>query len=198
MPEASIEKATLRRRLRARRRALTREQQAAVARSVAGLMSTFTPWRQARRVALYLPADGEVDTDPLYRLARNGGKTIYLPVIQHADHLAFARWDDRAQLAANRYGIPEPPGDAPHCSPDKLDVICMPLVGWDRSGRRLGMGGGFYDRTLAGVAGTALVGLAHACQEVEAIPAEDWDIRLDYVVTGAALLDCRVEGRADP
>ncbi len=56
---------------------------------------------------------------------------------------------------------------------------------------RLGMGGGFYDRTLAGVNGTVLIGLAHACQEVGTLPLQDWDVRLDYVATDAALHHCR-------
>ena len=61
------------------------------------------------------------------------------------------------------------------------------MVGWDRSGRRLGMGGGYYDRTLANVTGPVLVGLAHANQEVTALPLESWDVVVDYVATDIGL-----------
>jgi 5-formyltetrahydrofolate cyclo-ligase len=67
----------------------------------------------------------------------------------------------------------------------------MPLVGWDRQGGRLGMGGGFYDRALAGIKGPLLVGLAHAVQEVPQVPIDDWDVPLDFVVTESALHQCR-------
>ena len=191
MPDPSPDKVRLRRLLRDRRRALTREQQAAAARSVADRVAALDPWRRARRVALYLPADGEIDTALLAAEARREGKALFLPVIRDDDSLAFAGWEQHAPLAPNRFGIPEPPAGAVRCDPGELDVICLPLVGWDRSGGRLGMGGGFYDRTLAGVEGTVLVGLAHACQEVGKLPLQDWDVRLDYVATDAALHCCR-------
>ena len=192
MPDAHLDKVRLRRLLRERRRTLTREQQAAAARSVADRVAALPPWREARRIALYLPADGEIDTAPLAALARRDGKALFLPVIRDDDSLAFAGWKKHARLEPNRFGIPEPPTEAAHCGAGELDVICLPLVGWDRAGSRLGMGGGFYDRTLAGVDGTVLIGLAHECQEVGTLPLQDWDVRLDYVATGAALHDCRV------
>jgi 5-formyltetrahydrofolate cyclo-ligase len=192
MPDLSLDKARLRRLLRERRRALTPGQQSAAARSIAARVAALPSWRQARRIALYLPADGEIDTAPIATAARRDGKGLFLPVIRDDDSLAFAGWEENTPLAPNRFGIPEPPADAAHCDPDELDMICLPLVGWDRAGGRLGMGGGFYDRTLAGVAGVLLVGLAHACQEVETLPLQAWDVRLDYVATDDALHDCRV------
>jgi 5-formyltetrahydrofolate cyclo-ligase len=192
MPDPSPDKARLRRLLRERRQALSGEQQAAAARSIAVRIAALSPWRRARRVALYLPADGEIDTAPLAAVARRDGKALFLPVIRDDDSLAFASWEENAPLAPNRFGIPEPPAGAVRCDPGELDVICLPLVGWDRAGGRLGMGGGFYDRTLAGIDGTVFIGLAHECQEVGALPLQDWDVRLDYVATGGALHDCRV------
>jgi 5-formyltetrahydrofolate cyclo-ligase len=142
-------------------------------------------------VALYLAADGEIDTAAVATLARDADKEIYLPVICEDESLGFARWVRGAELTPNRYNIPEPPSGAIHREPDALDIILLPLVGWDRSGGRLGMGGGFYDRTLANVHGPVLVGCAHGVQEVDHLPLEAWDVRLDFVATESALHDCR-------
>ena len=94
----------------------------------------------------------------------------------------------------NRYGIPEPPADVPRSNPGELDIIFLPLVAWDRRGSRLGMGGGIYDRTLEGVRGPLLVGLAHSLQELDHIPAEPWDIRLHFIASDKALHRCHAEG----
>jgi 5-formyltetrahydrofolate cyclo-ligase len=140
---------------------------------------------------LYLAADGEIGTAGLEKLARNQGKALYLPVIHEDDSLGFALWEPDSELFPNRYGIPEPPSTATVCKPANLDLIFLPLVGWDRPGGRLGMGGGFYDRSLEKVTGPTLVGLAHSCQEIAQVPQEEWDVRLDYVATETALLQCR-------
>ncbi len=191
MPDPSPDKTRLRRQLRARRGALTPAQQQSAAQALAAILAAFPPWQQANRVALYLPADGEIDTSPLAAEARRNGKQLFLPVIRPDNSLAFALWQAHARLEPNRYGIPEPPPDAPGSQPGQLDVICLPLVGWDRRGGRLGMGGGCYDRTLAGIEGPLLIGLAHECQVLDEVPLQPWDIRLDCVATGAALHDCR-------
>jgi 5-formyltetrahydrofolate cyclo-ligase len=191
MPDPSPDKALLRRELRRRRQALSSEQQHAAAAAVARRIEELPDWQSARRVAVYLAADGEIDTAPLAALARAREKVLYLPVILPDDSLTFARWQQDATLRANRYGIPEPPETAESSPAGELDLIVLPLVGWDRRGGRLGMGGGFYDRTLEEVSGTTLLGLGHSCQELESVPVQAWDIRLDFVATDAALLDCR-------
>jgi 5-formyltetrahydrofolate cyclo-ligase len=77
------------------------------------------------------------------------------------------------------------------CPVAELDIIFLPLVGWDRSGGRLGMGGGFYDRTLAKLSGPVLVGLSHAEQEVAEVPREEWDVPLQFVVTDTEMVRCQ-------
>ena len=108
-----------------------------------------------------------------------------------ANRLTFARWQQGAILHPHRYGIPEPPEPVGSSPAGGLDLIVLPLVGWDRRGGRLGMGGGFYDRTLEEVSGPRLLGLGHSCQELETVPLQAWDVRLDFVATDATLLDCR-------
>jgi 5-formyltetrahydrofolate cyclo-ligase len=75
-----------------------------------------------------------------------------------------------------------------------LDIILLPLVAWDTQGHRLGMGGGYYDRSLAGVQNVIKVGLALELQKVEALVTEPWDIRMDFVATENGLIQCQGEG----
>jgi 5-formyltetrahydrofolate cyclo-ligase len=195
MPDTSLDKATLRAELRRRRQALSMPEQQAAAQAVADSVRRLPNWQSASSLAVYLAADGEIDAAPVANFARADGKSVYLPVICEDNSLVFALWEPGARLSPNRYGIPEPPSLATVCEPTKLDLIFLPLVGWDRAGGRLGMGGGFYDRTLEKVAGPLtgplLVGLAHGCQEMQRMPMDSWDIRLDYVATEATLLYCK-------
>jgi 5-formyltetrahydrofolate cyclo-ligase len=191
MPDTQSDKARLRAALRRRRKTLSPVQQETAARAVADHIEQLPAWASAHRIAIYLAADGEIDTSALAARGRAAGKQLYLPVIRSDNSLAFARWERGATLHPNRYGIPEPPASCTRCGTGALDIIFMPLVGWDRSGGRLGMGGGFYDRSLAGSQGPVLVGLAHSCQEVDQLPLDPWDARLDYIATEAALHACR-------
>ena len=192
MPESNTpSKAQLRSSLRKRRQHLSANEQSRAAEAVARVVPDLPAWRQARRIALYLAADGEIDTTPLADLARSLPLQLFLPVIREDSSLVFAEWRSGSTLSPNRYGIPEPPDQAMRCLARDLDILFLPLVGWDRFGGRLGMGGGFYDRTLAGGARPLLVGLAHSCQEVACIPRENWDIPLDFVATDTALYCCQ-------
>jgi 5-formyltetrahydrofolate cyclo-ligase len=181
----------LRKELRQRRRGLSPSAQINAAEKITASIIQLPPWAAARRIALYLANDGEINTLPLSDLCRGAGKQLFLPVIGEQDTLTFAAWDDDGELVANRFGILEPAPTSARCAASELDIIILPLVAWDRRGGRLGMGGGFYDRALAGVEGAALVGLAHALQEVPRVPRDNWDIPLDFVVTETALHRCR-------
>ena len=166
------------------------EQQVA-ARSLARQVARLPGWAAFRRLALYLARDGEIDTAPLAAHCRERGITLFLPVLEQGNRLAFAEWHEGVELVNNRYGIGEPPPSSPRSTPGELDAICLPLLGWDREGGRLGMGGGFYDRTLGEGQGPLLVGLAHSCQEVPRVPREPWDVPMDFVATDTTLVRCR-------
>jgi 5-formyltetrahydrofolate cyclo-ligase len=186
-------KAQLRKHMRQQRRALDAPAQRVAANAVSSLITGLPGWSGASRIALYLANDGEIETSALAALCRSEGKQLFLPVITNENSLEFATWDSNITLEANRFGIPEPGGDAERCSASALDIVIMPLVAWDLQGGRLGMGSGFYDRALAGVSGPLLVGLAHAMQQVGCVPSEPWDIAMDFVVTDNALHRCKVE-----
>ncbi|MEE4659034.1 MAG: 5-formyltetrahydrofolate cyclo-ligase [Halieaceae bacterium] len=183
MTDTAEIKRGLRRELRARRRGLD-----AITQRRHGLLVTQhvarTRWfRAARTVALYLASDGEVDTMPLIRRCRALGKQVFLPRISPRRRMEFARYRRGDRLRRGCFGILEPSPGAPAIPARQLDLVLVPLVGYTDSGDRLGMGGGFYDRCFAGLQRPALVGLAHSCQRVEALPEDSWDVRLAGVIT---------------
>lgn len=170
-------------------------------------ISTSWPFLRASRIGLYWPADGELDPLPLLRLADGLGKQCYLPVLSPIrvgalrNKLLFARHLPTQRIQANRFGIPEPRGRGRHLArPIALDLLIVPLVGFDDHCNRIGMGGGFYDRTLAYLRHhkhwrrPRLLGLAHECQRITAITRQPWDIRLDAIVTEARLYSKEPDG----
>lgn len=190
-------KQALRRTLRQSRRQLTRQQQRTAAQGLLRRFRSNPSLARSRSVALYYANDGELDPALLARWLWSCGKRVYLPVLhpRHNGELLFLPWHRHTLMARNRFGIPEP-ASAPRRTPAlwTLDLILTPLVGFDGAGQRLGMGGGFYDRSLArllsrpGRRRPALWGVAHDCQEVAQLPCEPWDIPLDGVMTGTRVL----------
>ena len=191
MTDIHSSKAALRSALRQQRRSLSPAAQHTAAQAVVHSVLTLPAWTEAQKIALYLARDGEIDTAALASIARHAAKQLFLPIICGENKLNFARWDTDDLPVANRFNIPEPPSGAEQCPVTELDIIFLPVVGWDTHGGRLGMGGGYYDRTLAGISGPVLVGLAHDSQQVAQIPRESWDRRLDYIATDSALHCCR-------
>jgi len=184
-------KTELRRQLRARRAALTRRQQTRAAANLARHVTATHCFRVSRRIACYLPNDGEIDPRPLIERIWALGKDCYLPVLSHTphEHLWFARVMPDTPLTLNTYGIPEPRIASEWLRARQLDLMLLPLVGFDPVGNRLGMGAGFYDRCLEFLRlrrvwrKPRVIGLAHECQRVAQLPVNDWDIALDAVVT---------------
>lgn len=145
---------------------------------------------EAQHIALYLSSDGELDTQPLIHQLWQQGKSVYLPVIHpfSSGHLLFLRYQPDTEMVLNRYQISEPKLKKDLIIPTaQLDIIFTPLVAFDSQGQRLGMGGGYYDRTLSkwfktGIGATP-IGLAHDCQYVDSLPSEAWDIPLSKIMT---------------
>jgi 5-formyltetrahydrofolate cyclo-ligase len=183
---------SLRLALRARRRALSPPEQRRAAHDLAARLAATRLFRVSRRIALYLPNDGEIDPQPLMARMQSAGKRCYLPILSRLKHdrLWFAPYTDATPLALNRFGIPEPMTAARHwVRAQELDLILMPLVAFDAHGNRLGMGGGFYDKSLAFLRNRSrwhkphLIGLAHDFQRVEQLETFAWDVPLQGVVT---------------
>lgn len=186
----------LRRELRACRAALSRADQARAARRLPAQLLTLRQFRAARRVACYLPNDGEIDPIGIMERVWTTRRLCYLPLLSRLSHdrLWFAPYTPDTPLAGNRFGILEPRVPARlWLRAQDLDAVLMPLVGFDETGNRLGMGGGFYDRSLAFLEHRGhwrkphLIGLAHDCQRLAHIDPAPWDVPLDAVATDRAL-----------
>ncbi|WP_344703709.1 5-formyltetrahydrofolate cyclo-ligase [Halomonas cibimaris] len=192
-------KNALRRELRRRRRVLTPRQQRTAAAGLCQRLKTLPELRRARRISLYLPVSGEIDPLPLLPWLYRRGVNVYLPVLRpfSANSLWFVAYRPGTPMIKNRFGIREP---APRFSARRanrlpawaLDTLIVPLVGFDAHANRMGMGGGFYDRTLAFMRHPGpkptLIGAAHACQQVDRLPVEPWDIALTAIVTDTAVV----------
>lgn len=185
----------LRNELRQRRKALSPTQQAAASAWVLRHLTKLPQFMRAQHVALYLANDGEIDPMPIAEQLWKMNKHCYLPVLHPAQprQLWFVPFTPDSPLTPNRFGIPEPDHRSAHkMPPHLLDIVLLPLVGFDRKGGRLGMGGGFYDTTFAFHQGKKskpwLLGLAHSCQEVDALELAAWDIPLYGVVTDKELI----------
>ena len=193
----------MRQTLRRRRRSIPPEERASAAIAVADILVTRPLFMRARHMAFYMASDGELDPMPLMIAAARRQKQCYLPVMTdlllgwRSSPLAFQHFDPLTDsLVTNRYNILEPAFD-PHRlrAIGMLDIIFMPLVGFDRQGNRIGMGKGFYDRALGSIdrwfRRPKLVGIAYSQQEVENIEPDAWDVGLDAIVTEKGWLAAR-------
>lgn len=190
----------IRRAIRAKRRALSRQEQHNHSVSAANHFIINIRLLRSRRIALYLAADGELDPRPLIQRLRKLDKTLYLPVLKpgSSNALWFSEFHPNDRLQPNRFGIAEP--NIRHRKPVpawSLDLIIMPLVAFSSDGGRLGMGGGYYDRTLAYQLQhnqwirPALIGFAHDFQRVERLSRQPWDVPLHGVITEQGYQVCR-------
>lgn len=187
-----LSRPALRRQLRQARRALTPLQQRLAAQALYRQLAQHPLFRRAKHIALYLPADGEIDPRPLMKAAQKRGKATYLPVLSDwpKTHMTFQRVGIGERWTRNRFGIAEPLANRGQQRPAwALDLLLLPLVGFDPQGGRLGMGKGFYDRTLAYLGmrknwhTPTLLGLAHECQKVDQLELASWDVPLMGTVT---------------
>lgn len=196
-------KLDLRLQMRRRRRSLSPADRAWAAENLARRLRRTGVYRRSRDVAVYWSADGEMDLGAFIRRAWRDGKRIYLPVL--AGHgrqgLWFRRYTPDSLLRPNHYGIPEPAREnRAAMAARRLDLVLTPLVAFDAHGHRLGMGGGYYDRTFAFLHHRSrwqhprLIGVAYSFQEAEVLPAEPWDVPLWGVCTEAGLRAFRRPG----
>ncbi len=187
-------KNTLRKSLRATRRGLSTTEQSEAAEGLLKQLLTLESFLHSQKVAMYLANDGEISPAAVMSWIHQQHKQPFLPLVRQnngRNSLVFAESKADTRYVENRFGISEPIADEVDLlQPEDLDMVLLPLVGFDRFGNRIGMGGGFYDTTFEFLhaiepanRSPILVGLAHECQKVDRIDAESWDIPLNIVVT---------------
>jgi 5-formyltetrahydrofolate cyclo-ligase len=181
----------LRQLLRQRRRDLPAAERIAAAETLAAHLLALPFANVSGHVAGYWAMDGEIALHR-WQMQLPPQQTYCLPVL-HGKLLRFAPWRPGQALVSNRYGIPEPDVDpAQALRPEEMALVVAPLVGFDPHGRRLGMGGGWYDRSFAfrqrQAAPPWLVGVGFSAQQVPSLPVEDWDVAVDAICTEQATL----------
>jgi 5-formyltetrahydrofolate cyclo-ligase len=185
---------TLRQSIRRRRRQLGIGARCRAAKRLVLEITATDIYQRSQHIALYLPNDGELDCRPLIKRAWRDGKDCYLPVLAPKNTcppMLFSRYSPGDLLVKNRYGILEMT-KSERLIPSALDLVLVPLVGFDSEGNRIGMGGGYYDRSFAFKADygnkkvrknyPCLLGLAYRLQKINRIKPQPWDVRLDQVL----------------
>jgi 5-formyltetrahydrofolate cyclo-ligase len=191
-----MESHQIRHQIKAQRQQLSQQTLKLHSRQLLRLAAGYMPFRHSRRIAFYIAVRGEMDPAPLLQLSLHSGKSVFLPILRKRPSrgLWFAPYTTSSTFSTNRFGIPEP-----NVSHSKLtmawtlDLVFVPLIAFDKEGNRLGMGGGYYDRTFAfrrkhsHLKGPVLVGLAHEFQLQSQLTVMPWDIPLDVVITEASI-----------
>jgi len=176
--------------MRQQRVSLSAQQQLLASRKLSQLLMSQAWFQRARNIAIYLAHDGEIDPRVFADKALYRKKHCHLPSLHPVKdkHLWFADYD--GPRTNNKFGIEEPDHKRNQMlNANQLDVVLLPLVAFDEQGGRLGMGGGYYDRTFAflngrqGAQKPKLIGLAHHFQQVPQLPIESWDVPLNAIVT---------------
>ena len=181
----------LRQRNRELRSKLDQKQLEEAAAALCARICTLVEYQQAQKIAAYFAVNGEIGLTPVIDHAFSQGKQIYLPNLDQKT-LRFSPYDHAQKMRINRFKLPEPDvTDDEMLDARELDLVLAPLVVFDPNRNRIGMGGGFYDRSFgfrkeAGSHRPQLIGVAHELQKVARLEPEDWDVRLDMVVTDQA------------
>jgi 5-formyltetrahydrofolate cyclo-ligase len=190
----------LRSQMRKQRRSLSAHERRCYSLQLAKQIAKNPLFRNSNRIAFYIANDGELDLSPLMQIAWQMKKHCYLPILSppFQQHLYFARYEEGDPLIPNQFAIPEP-----KVSPRKwhkgrrLDLVLTPLVAFDSSGNRLGMGGGYYDRTFSYLRNhlhlqkPRLAGVAYAFQQVPRLENASWDVPLSLIATPEKIVVCK-------
>ena len=197
--DATAQRRELRQRLADQRRALTAPARIAAAQGLRHSLEQLPEYLTDSRVAGYWASHGELPLNLVIPPLATRGQQFLLPVIGTDKHLRFAPWQSGEEVQPNRYGIPEPVTPRELLEPFQLDLVLVPLLGFDRRGHRLGHGGGYYDRSFAFLnkqvrpTEPLLVGIAYDFQELATVNKEPWDVALDFIATDRELIDCNPE-----
>lgn len=187
--ELRLRKRDMRSAMRARLSSLDDTARRAAGEGLAVLLREWEGWSEVRTVFSFLSTAEEIDTAPIHRLALFHGKALGLPRIRE-NALTFHRVRRPAAIRSkNRYAIREPSAALPSVTADARTLILVPGMAFDRSGRRLGRGGGYYDRFLAEMGWATTIGLCHSSQIVDRVPAGPNDVAVRWVATDLEIFE---------
>ncbi len=174
------DKAELRRQCKARRAALSESEVQQKSAAVADLFLKSEIYNAASCIMLYMPIFNEVDTLEIMKNAHQSGKKVVLPVTDVDDNITPCCADADTGFKSGRYSVQEPVGTQT-AEPDEIDIVIVPGVAFDKSGNRIGFGKGCYDKFLKATKAVK-VGLCYGFQLYDEIPADLYDVKMDYVI----------------
>ncbi|MGP1931164.1 MAG: 5-formyltetrahydrofolate cyclo-ligase [Arsenophonus sp. ET-YP4-MAG3] len=183
-----LQQQKIRKEMRLKRQKLTKTKQIIAANQILNTILKHQHIHVANHIAIFFSFDGEINTQPLIKYLWEKNKKIYLPALDIFNyyHLVFLPYFQNTQLIKNNFNINEPVINLMNIIPIKqLDILFVPLVAFDKQGKRLGMGGGFYDRLLDNWKTKHFypIGLAYDFQLVNEIQTAPWDISLPEIIT---------------
>lgn len=190
--DKKLQRKSIRSYVRSIRHTLTLHEQSVASQLLTNKIMAINHVHQSTHIAIFIPFDGEINTKLLIKTLLLMNKQIYLPIIpiSNSQCLSFSKYTLSTTLIRNRLNIYEPQYNINSIIPIKtLDIMFIPLVAFDNNGNRLGMGSGFYDRTLQKYPRNQFyyspIGLAYDFQKVPAalLPIEKWDIKLPEIIT---------------
>jgi len=184
-------KKQIRQELRLTRNKVQENEQISAAATIKHTLTNLPMWQTSKHIGIYLPMAGEINVWPIIEKAWQESKTCYLPVVKTGENavLEFVKYQKNDTLRTNTCGAKEPLATTSKISPENLDLVIVPLVGFTESNMRLGQGGGFYDRTFAFRkdlplnAKPLLIGVAYELQKIPNLPEEEWDVAMNLVIT---------------
>lgn len=190
---ATLTAAQVRQRNRQRRAQLSKRVKRQNNQAIVNQVKRLPSFLNAKNIAIYVDAQGEVETQTLIKFALKTKKRVFLPVLDpfNKRHMHFIRYTARSPLVKNRFKMLEPKLSLRGRMPKRcLSTVLCPLVAFDENCQRMGMGGGFYDRyfafknkQLGAKRPPKLVGLAYDFQKIEEIAAQPWDVAMHAIVS---------------
>lgn len=177
-------KKALRASIKQKRRALSIEYRQQASRKMQAELTRLPCYQAAEYIMLYMAMQDEVQLDELIAMVLKDGKKAVIPLVTGAGLMEAVELSDMADLVPDKYGIKTVSEEKRRLiAPDKIDLIIVPGVAFDKAGHRLGMGGGFYDRFMLRASRAVRAALAYDCQLLVAVPAEVHDLTVDYIIT---------------
>jgi 5-formyltetrahydrofolate cyclo-ligase len=180
-------KSSIRRDLLLRRLSLSPEEVDKSSKEITKNLLRLRRFRNAQRIVLYFPIKNEVETEGIFRKAQELHKEIYFPCIEDS-LLEFRKVSDLNELEPGSFGILEPSRDSARVNIMEIDLVIIPGIAFDRFGRRLGYGGGYYDRVLFKIDKKRRIGLAYNFQVLDSIPIEVGDEEVGLVITESGVI----------
>lgn len=177
-------KKAIRASIKQKRRALSIEYRQQASRKMQAELTKLPCYQAAEYIMLYMAMQDEVQLDELIAMVLKDGKKTVIPLVTGAGLMEAVELSDMADLVPDKYGIKTVSEEKRRLiAPDKIDLIIVPGVAFDKAGHRLGMGGGFYDRFMLRASRAVRAALAYDCQLLVAVPAEVHDLTVDYIIT---------------